>query len=140
MRYVDPMGGNSANPKCTNTPIYCTLCPASSNGHPQTIWKYTAHLHLVSQHAPVDGDASQTLAVPAQMAVNMFISQAEGAYMGLEASTTNEFRDDFALPDSDSIDPVRTTVKRDRSTSITVTVGISSKRPRRGTYSKVKLV
>ncbi|KAI0717791.1 hypothetical protein C8Q72DRAFT_902661, partial [Fomitopsis betulina] len=50
MRYVDPMGGNSANPKCKNTPIYCTLCPASSNGHPRTIWKYTAHLHLVSQH------------------------------------------------------------------------------------------
>ena len=74
------------------------------------------------------------------MAVNMFISQAEGEHMGLEASKPDEYRDDFALPDSKAIDPVRSTVKRDRSTSITVTVGISSKRPRRGTYSKVKLV
>ena len=60
--------------------------------------------------------------------------------MGLEASKTDEYRDDFALPDSKAIDPVRSTVKRDRSTSITVTVGISSKRPCRGTYCKVKLV
>ena len=140
MCYVEPTSGNSDHPKCTNTPIYCTLCPVSNHGHPHTIWKYTAHLHLISQHAPVDKDSSPTLAVPAQMAVNMFISQAEGEHMGLEASKTDEYRDDFALPDSEAIDPVRSTVKRDRSTSITVTVGISSKRPRRGTYSKVKLV
>ena len=89
--YVEPTSGNSDYPKCTNTPIYCTLCPVSNHGHPHTIWKYTAHVHLISQHAPVDKDSSPTLAVPAQMAVNMFISQAEGEHMGLEASKTDEY-------------------------------------------------
>ena len=97
-------------------------------------------VHCSSSFDPVDEDSSPTLAVPAQMAVNMFISQAEGEHMGLEASKTDEYRDGFALPDSKAIDPVRSTVKIDRSTSITVTVGISSKRPCRGTYCKVKLV
>ena len=41
----------------------------------------------------------------------MFISQAEGEQMGLEASKTDEYRDDFALPDSKAIDPVRSTVR-----------------------------
>ena len=136
MHYTDPI---IAGPqvKCTNTPMFCSICPEPSNGHVPTIWKYSAHLHIVSQHSiPFDDDEDAKIAIPAQMAIDMFISKAEETYMGVIAEVTNTYRQDFSIPDSDAIEPLR---KRDRSSTLTVEIGTVSKRARTGTYSRVIL-
>jgi len=41
----------SNNMPCTNIPINCPVCPLSFSGNPQTIWKYNALYHLISEHS-----------------------------------------------------------------------------------------
>src|ERR1700728_3850554 len=42
---------SSNNMPCTNVPIHCPLCLPSFSGNPQTIWKYNAVYHLISEHS-----------------------------------------------------------------------------------------
>src|SRR5882762_3923851 len=41
----------SKSSPCTNVPIHCLICPTSVSIAPQTIWKYNALLHLISEHS-----------------------------------------------------------------------------------------
>src|ERR1700677_1667989 len=41
----------SRSSPCTNVPIHCPICPTSVSKAPQTIWKYNALFHLLSEHA-----------------------------------------------------------------------------------------
>ena len=66
----------------------------------------------------------------------MFINQAKENYMGVISEVTNTYRQDFSIPDSDAIEPLR---KRDRSSTLTVEIGTVSKLPRTDTYSRVIL-
>ena len=110
-----------------------------------TIWKYTAHMHIIAHHSlPFDDSGDSLVAVPAQMAIDMFITCAEESKMGIASTVTAAFRDDYDLPDSDMIEPVLAATKREREdsdnesdTSITIKVRTHSKRPRSGTYSRV---
>src|ERR1700677_2019927 len=36
---------------CTNVPIHCPLCPTFVSGNQQTIWKYNALYHLITEHS-----------------------------------------------------------------------------------------
>ena len=41
---------SSKNMPYTNVPIHCPLCLSSFSENPQTIWKYNALYHLISEH------------------------------------------------------------------------------------------
>ncbi|KAF8055441.1 hypothetical protein FPV67DRAFT_1435919 [Lyophyllum atratum] len=141
MRYVDPIN-TSNKPKCTNTPIQCAMCPTSTNGTVRTVWKYNAHLHMITEHALMDDDDDQeegpeVLAVPAVMIIDMFISQAEETFMGMTKKETLEHRAKYDLLNSDGFEEAQQTGKRDRSATITLHPLPRSKRPRSGTLSEV---
>ncbi|KAJ3714758.1 hypothetical protein C8R42DRAFT_591007, partial [Lentinula raphanica] len=130
MRYIDPVN-TSKKPKCTNTPIQCSLCPPSSMGLPLTIWKYNFSIHVAEAHTY---DQPADFLAPAQMISDAFISQAEEVHMGIDAQDTEDFRNRHMVPDSDGFEAVREVLKRDRAA--TITVHTYTKRARAGTYSK----
>ncbi|KAH6910032.1 hypothetical protein BKA70DRAFT_1046415, partial [Coprinopsis sp. MPI-PUGE-AT-0042] len=50
LQYKNTSTFNPAKPTCTNVPIHCPLCPRAISGHPRTIWKYNAVMHLLTNH------------------------------------------------------------------------------------------
>jgi hypothetical protein len=53
--------------------IHCILCPTSVSGNPQTIWKYDALYHLITEHSN-DDIAPE---IPEGLLVKMFIHKKE---------------------------------------------------------------
>ena len=82
---------------CTNIPIHCLLCPLSFSGNPQTIWKYNALCHLISEHSSngiIPG-------IPGELLVKMFIHKVEEEALRIDQNATERYRKDNQIPDSD---------------------------------------
>ena len=84
----------SNNMPCTNIPIHCPVCPLPFSGNPQTIWKYNALYHLISEH-------SSNGKIPGELLVKMFIHKAEEEALGIDQKATEMYRRDYHIPDSD---------------------------------------
>src|SRR6202050_569783 len=76
------------NMPCTNVPIHCPLCPPSFSGNPQTIWKYNALYHLISEHSN-NGIIPE---IPGELLVKMFIHRAEEEVLGIDQNATERSR------------------------------------------------
>ena len=75
---------SSNNMPCTNIPIHCPVCPLSFSGNPQTIWKYNALYHLISEHSS-NGIIPE---IPGELLVKMFIHKAEEEALGINQKAT----------------------------------------------------
>ena len=101
-------------------------------------------MHIIAhQTSPSDNSGDSLVAVPAQMAIHMFITCAEESNMGIESTVIAAFCEDYDLPDSDRIEPVIAATKREREesdnesdTSTTIKVWTLSKWSHSGTYSR----
>jgi hypothetical protein len=99
----------SASSPCTNVPIHCSICPPSLSGNLKTIWKYNVVNHLLTHHAEVDPtQPCKYLApeIPGQLLVDMFITKQEERLMNIEEATTDLWRKENLLPDSDGLQAV----------------------------------
>lgn len=101
---------SSKSMPCTNVPIPCSLCPRSLSGDPQTIWKYSTTLHLITEHPvaqPIGpdgrGEVHYMPDIPPDMVVNMFISHEEEQSLGIKNEATIAYREENELPPSDDI-------------------------------------
>jgi hypothetical protein len=106
--YPATLKGKSADTLCSNVPIHCGLCPPSSEGEPQTIWKYNALMHIIVDHQQMDPDIPNLCIfpeVPFSMQVNMHISRVEEAAFGIKVEHTMNARADFNLMNSDDLMP-----------------------------------
>ncbi|PPR04251.1 hypothetical protein CVT26_004196 [Gymnopilus dilepis] len=91
---------------CTNVPIHCPLCPLSISGEPRTIWKYSAIMHLLTEHPEPVQDLPGTYKlplIPPEMLINMFISRMEEERLGIQEKVTRAYREENELPGSDDI-------------------------------------
>ena len=88
---------SSNNMPCTNVPIHCPLCPQLFSGNPQTIWKYNALYHLISEHSN-NGILPE---IPGELLVKIFIHRAEEEALGVDQNATEKYRKDNQTPDSD---------------------------------------
>ena len=86
---------SSNNMPCTNTQIHCPVCPLSFSRKPQTIWKYNALYHLISEYSS-----------------NGIIHKAEEEALGI---ATERYRRDNQIPDSDGFAMIMLRDKRGRS-------------------------
>jgi len=102
---------------CTNVPIHCPLCPASLSGHPRTIWKYNVMFHLAEYHADWGSDDPTLPRIPGQLLVDSFITSEEESFMGIDATLTDDWREDNNIPDTDGIEEMREDLKRARAES-----------------------
>ena len=102
---------SSNNMPCTNVPIHCPLCPPSFSGNPQTIWKYNALYHLISEHSN-NGIIPE---IPGELLVKMFIHKAEEEALGIDQNATEKYRRDNQIPDSDGFAMIMPRDKRGRS-------------------------
>jgi len=84
---------------CTNVPIHCPLCPTSISGNPQTIWKYNALYHLITEHS--NGDTVPE--IPGELLVKMFIHQQEEKALGIGEEYIQQWRMENKIPDSDGL-------------------------------------
>lgn len=100
---------SSKNAPCTNIPIQCSLCP-------QTIWKYNAVNHFIIEHSNSDHSPS----IPGELLVQMVIRKAEEKAMGIQEQDTIDYRERFAIPDSDGLEPEERTDVHKRSRSDTM--------------------
>ena len=71
---------SSNNMPCTNIPIHCPVCPLSFSGNPQTIWKYNALYHLISEHS----SSGIIPEIPGELLVKMFIHKTEEEALGID--------------------------------------------------------
>jgi hypothetical protein len=100
---------------CTNVPIHCPICPSSVSRVPQTIWKYNALFHLASEHST--GTTPPT--IPGQLLVDIFVSKEEEKALKIEEDTTELYRMDHNIPDTDGLLEMREEwEKRKRSDTI----------------------
>ncbi|KAF6752932.1 hypothetical protein DFP72DRAFT_814901 [Ephemerocybe angulata] len=81
---------------CSNTPLYCTLCPKTASNDPRTVWRYNAAFHLAIEHSGQE--------IPPTLLVNMFITKKEEEAMGIQGDATDDFRGEYNVPDSDGLD------------------------------------
>jgi len=102
---------SSNNMPCTNIPIHCPVCPLSFSGNPQTIWKYNALYHLISEHSS-NGIIPE---IPGELLVKMFIHKAEEEALGIDQKATERYRRDNQIPDSDGFAMIMPRDKRGRS-------------------------
>jgi hypothetical protein len=100
MNYKSATKSTKAGP-CTNVPIYCPLCPKSASGNFRTIWKYNARYHLVSEHS---SNSTALPEIPPQFTIDTFIRRQEEKWMGITAQETDDYREEYRIPDSDDID------------------------------------
>ena len=84
---------------CTNVPIHCPICPTSVLNTPQTIWKYNALFHLISEHAT--GFTSPK--IPRQLMADMHITKEEKKALGIEEEVTACWREQHDIPGSESL-------------------------------------
>ncbi|KAH9833218.1 uncharacterized protein C8Q71DRAFT_712933, partial [Rhodofomes roseus] len=103
MKY-GPASKSSKNSPCSNVPIHCPLCPSTSAGQPQTIWKYNTLIHLLTAHSPAD--AIRPPIIPPQLLLDMHITKSEEVLMNIDREVTTSYRDQFEIPDSDEIEQV----------------------------------
>ena len=92
---------------CMNIPIHCPLCPKSVSGEPQTIWKYNAVNHLLTNHSTEDPQQpGKYLApkIPGSLMVNMFIRMTEERMMQVTDEATRSFREENELPSSGGLE------------------------------------
>ena len=104
---------SSKHAPCTNIPIQCSFCPPTSSGSPQTIWKYNAVNHFIIEH-------SNSASIPGELLVQMVIRKAEEKAMGIQEQDTIDYREKFAIPDSDGLEPEERTDVHKRSRSETM--------------------
>jgi hypothetical protein len=98
----------SNNLPCTNVPIHCPLFSPSFSGNPQTIWKYNALYYLTSEHF----NFCVIPEISGELLVNIFIQKAEEEALGIDQNTTEMYRRDNQIPDSDGFAMI---TKRGRS-------------------------
>ena len=67
---------------CTYVPIHCPLCPTSVSGNQQTIWKYNALYHLITEH-------SNSGEIPGELLVKMFIHKNKEQALGIGEEYTH---------------------------------------------------
>ena len=60
---------SSSTMPCTNVPIHFPLCPTSVSGNQQTIWKYNALYHLITEHS----NSGIRPEIPGELLVKIFI-------------------------------------------------------------------
>ena len=60
-------------------PPFLTLCPISVSGNPQTIWKYNALYHLITEHSN-DGIVPE---IPGELLVKILIHKKEEIALGI---------------------------------------------------------
>ena len=72
---------------CTNVPIHCPLCPTAISGDPQTIWKYNALYHLISEHS-----TGGPPLIPGELLVQIFITKEEERALGIQERATINWR------------------------------------------------
>ena len=114
---------------CTNVPIHCPLCPSSVSGNPQTIWKYNALHHLITEHSN-NGIAPE---IPGELLVKMFIHKHEEQAQGIGEDSTYSWRRENHIPDSDGLaEMMEDQQKRGRSDTVSTTLSDkpASKKPR----------
>jgi hypothetical protein len=99
---------SSNNMPCTNVPTHCPIFPPSFSGNPQTIWKYNALYHLISEHS----NSGIFPEIPGELLVKMFIDKAEEKALGIDQNATEKYRRDNQIPDSDGFAMIN---KRGRS-------------------------
>jgi hypothetical protein len=109
----------SNNMPCTNIPIHCPVCPLSFSGNPQTIWKYNALYHLISEHSS-NGIIPE---IPGELLVKQFRYKTEEEALGIDQQATERYRRDNQSPDSDGFAMIMPRDKRGRSETIS-TIGI----------------
>jgi hypothetical protein len=86
----------------TNVPIHCQLCPPNRvSGEPQTIWKYNAMYHIITENSLEDNILPP---IPPEFMVELFIRQSEEDALGITEAETAEWRSRNQIPDSDVID------------------------------------
>ena len=91
-------------------PKPCPICSLSFSGNPQTIWKYNALYHLISEHSS-NGIIPE---IPGELLV-MFIHKAEEEALGIDQKATERYRMDNQIPDSDGFPMIMPRDKRGRS-------------------------
>jgi len=96
---------------CTNIPIHCPVFPLSFSGNPQTIWKYNALYHLISEHSS-NGIIPE---IPGELLVKMFIHKEEEEALGIDKKAAERYRRDNKIPDSDGFAMIMLRDKRGRS-------------------------
>ena len=102
---------------CTYVPIHCPLCPTSVSGNQQTIWKYNALYHLITEHSN-NGILPE---IPGELLV------------GIGEEYTHGWRRENLIPDSDRLMAMmEDQQKRERSDTVSTTLSDkpASKRPR----------
>jgi hypothetical protein len=82
------------------------LCPSAISGDPQTIWKYNAVYHLISEHS--NGNIPPS--IPGQLLVQIFMAKEEENALGIHKRVTDSWR---GRNDSDGFQ--QNMQKRDRS-------------------------
>ena len=93
---------------CTNVPIHCPLYPSSISQVPQTIWKYNALPHLISQHST----GTTPPAITGQLLLDIFISKDE-------EKATEDYRKEHNMPDTEGLLEMRLDwEKRKRSDTV----------------------
>ncbi|KAF8878672.1 hypothetical protein CPB84DRAFT_1793958 [Gymnopilus junonius] len=110
---------------CTNVPIHCRFCPPSISGEPRTIWKYSAIVHLLTEHAEPAKDLPGTYKlplIPPEMLIDMFVSRLEEQRLGIEGKVTMAYREEDELPGSDDIAALMNepSTKRGRAETLSV--------------------
>ena len=103
----------STTQSCTNVPIHCPLCSNGVSGDPQTIWKYNAIYHLITEHS--NGDTPPT--VPGELLVRMFTQKREEKALGIPDGKADQYRLQHRIPDSDAIEELA----RKRSNTVSTT-------------------
>jgi hypothetical protein len=89
----------SRSSPCTNVPIHCPICPTSVSKAPQTIWKYNALLHLISEHST--GFTSPK--IPRQLLSHMHITREEEKALGIKEEVTVAWREEHNIPGTESL-------------------------------------
>lgn len=130
MSYAAAAKSTKSTP-CTNIPIHCPLCPPSPSGNPVTIWKYNAIVHLHTHHLTKENCLPD---LPPAFMIDMHISKAEESAMGVGEESTDLWRDEYQVPDSDDIQEAkdglsaRAVQKRARAQSTQSVVEIDRRR------------
>jgi hypothetical protein len=106
----------SRSSPCTNVPIHCPICPPGLSGQPKSIWKYNTFAHFAAEHVEMGSDSLPE--IPSQLIVESFITSREENDMGISYKATQDYREEYNIPDTDGIEEMR---KRDRGNSIVST-------------------
>ncbi|TFK58729.1 hypothetical protein BDN72DRAFT_730422, partial [Pluteus cervinus] len=82
----------------TNVPLPCPLCPLGRNKQPRTFWKYNLMYHMMHHHI---GEDLVLPSFPPELRLSAHISQKEEHWININPESTQKYRDELRLPDSD---------------------------------------